>query len=164
MNNRSTRSSPILRLVPLKWQRVFEHSRMIKYCRVVRRFKKTLFCLGKHGTLFCKKSVPFLCVATVTVSSLFYLLCLKFNLMDFFHALLEKVGFSLGGRALSFALKRVGLLLLSRACLDSRLCFTSAAHRRGLHPYDDPFRRGDIRRIKLRVSVGLASRTCIFRD
>lgn len=54
----------------------------------------------------CKKSVPFLFVATV--SSLLYLLCLKFNLMDFFHALLERVGFSLGGRALSFALRGLG--------------------------------------------------------
>ena len=106
MNNRSTLFSALLRLVPLKLQRVFEHSRMIKYYRVLRRFRKKVFLLGKHGTLICKKSVPFLFVATV--SSLLYLLCLKWNLMDFFHALLEKVGFSLGGRALSFALRGLG--------------------------------------------------------
>ena len=106
MNNRSTRSSPILRLVPLKWQRVFEHSRMIKYYRVLRRLLKKVFLLGKHGTLIWLKSVPFLFVATV--SSLLYLLCMLFNLMDFFHALLSKVGFSLGGRALSFPLRGLG--------------------------------------------------------
>lgn len=66
--------------------------------------RKSSYFIG--GTLICKKSVPFLFVATV--SSLLYLLCLKFNLMDFFHALLEKVGFSLGGRALSFALRGLG--------------------------------------------------------
>lgn len=103
MNNRSA----LRRLVPLKWQRVFEHSRRIKYYRVVlRRFRNKIFLLGKQGTLICKKSVPFLFVATV--SSLLYLLCRKFNLMDLFHALLEKVGFSLGGRALSFALRGLG--------------------------------------------------------
>ena len=55
---------------------------MIKYYRVLRRFRKKVFLLGKHGTLIWLKSVPFLFVATV--SSLLYLLCLKFNLMDFF--------------------------------------------------------------------------------
>lgn len=104
MNNRSTRS---YRLVPLKWQIFFEHSRMIKYYRVLRRFKKKVFLLGKHGTLICKKSVPFLFVATV--SSLLYLLCLKFYLMDFFHAGLYKGGLSLGGRALSSFLVSKGL-------------------------------------------------------
>lgn len=43
-----------------------------------------------------------------TFLGIFYILCLKFNLMDFFHALLSKVGFSLGGRALSFALRGLG--------------------------------------------------------
>ena len=32
-----------VRLVPLKWQRVFEDSRMIKYYRVLRRFRKKVF-------------------------------------------------------------------------------------------------------------------------
>lgn len=76
-----------------------------------------------------------------TFLGIFYLLCQQFLEFDFFHALLSKVGFSLGGRALSFALR--GLVgLLSRACLDCRLYFTSAAHIP--KPYD-ACRRGDIR-------------------
>ena len=140
MNKRSTLFSALLRLVPLKWQRVFEHSRMIKYYRVLRRFRKKVFLLGKHGTLIFNKSMPFLFVATV--SSLFYLLCLKIGLIcftyanfyqflfyssklilgsiDFFHALLEKVGFSLGSRALSFALRGVG------CCCSAGLALTVA--------------------------------------
>jgi len=34
----------------------------------------------------------------------FYLLCLQLGQMDFFQSLLSKMGFSLGGRALSFTL------------------------------------------------------------
>lgn len=100
MRNRSTLFSALLRLVPLKlkWQRVFEHSRMIKYYRVLRRFRKKVFLLGKHGTLIFKKSMPFLFVATV--SSIFYLLCLKLGSMDFFQSLLSKMGRSLGSRVL----------------------------------------------------------------
>nr|QFV19620.1 hypothetical protein [Capsicum annuum var. glabriusculum] len=74
--------------------------------RILRRLLKKVFLLGKHGTLIWLKSVPFLFVATVC--SLLYLLCILFNLMDFFHALLSKVGFSLGGRALSFPLRGLG--------------------------------------------------------
>lgn len=111
MNNRSTLFSALLRLVPLKLQRVFEHSRMIKYYRVLRRFRKKVFLLGKHGTLICKKSVPFLFVATV--SSLLYLLCLKLGAMDFFQSLLSKMGCSLGSRVLlSRGLGCEGWLLL----------------------------------------------------
>jgi hypothetical protein len=49
-------------------------------------------------------------VLLVTIVLFFYLLCLKIGLIDFdfFHALLEKVGFSPGKRALSFALRGVG--------------------------------------------------------
>lgn len=54
--------------------------------------------MGKHGTLIFKKSMPFLFVATV--SSLFYLLCLKLGSMDFFQSLLSKMGRSLGSRVL----------------------------------------------------------------
>ena len=71
---------------------------MIKYYRVLRRFRKKVFLLGKHGTLIFKKSMPFLFVATV--SSLFYLLCLKLGSMDFFQSLLSKMGCSLGSRVL----------------------------------------------------------------
>ncbi|GMP29875.1 hypothetical protein CsSME_00054649 [Camellia sinensis var. sinensis] len=105
MNNRSTLFSALLRLVPLKWQRIFEHSRMIKYYFVLRRFRKKVFLLGKQGTLF-KKSMPFLFVATV--SSLFYLLCLKIGLIEYFIYMLSKVGLLLGGRALSFFLIKMG--------------------------------------------------------
>lgn len=54
--------------------------------------------MGKHGTLIFKKSMPFLFVATV--SSIFYLLCLKLGSMDFFQSLLSKMGRSLGSRVL----------------------------------------------------------------
>lgn len=55
--------------------------------------------------------MPFLFVATV--SSLFYLLCLKLGSMDFFQSLLSKMGFSLGSRVLlSRGLAREGWLLL----------------------------------------------------
>jgi hypothetical protein len=43
MKNRSTLFSALLRLVPLKLQRVFEHSRMRKSYRVLRRFRKKVF-------------------------------------------------------------------------------------------------------------------------
>ncbi|KAL4632524.1 hypothetical protein ACB092_04G057100 [Castanea dentata] len=58
--------------------------------------------------LFMKRAIPFLFLATIVL--FFYLLCLKIGLMDFdfFHALLEKVGFSLGSRALSFAFLKLG--------------------------------------------------------
>lgn len=84
---------------------------MIKYYRVLLRFRKKVFLLGKHGTLLFKKSMPFLFVATV--SSLFYLLCLKLGSMDFFHYLISKMGFSLGSRVLlSRGLGCEGWLLL----------------------------------------------------
>lgn len=46
MKNRSTLFSALLRLVPLKLQRVFEHSRMRKSYRVLRRFRK-LYAVGQ---------------------------------------------------------------------------------------------------------------------
>ncbi|KAM7249835.1 hypothetical protein ACFE04_019614 [Oxalis oulophora] len=104
MINRSTRSKTILQLLPLKWQRVFEHSRIIKYYRLLRRFNKRVFLLGKHGNLICKKLVPFLFVGTV--SSLLYLLCLKMNLVYYFWPLLSRIGFSMGSRALAFFVSR----------------------------------------------------------
>jgi len=58
-----------------------------------------------------KAAMPFLFVATV--SSLFYLLCLKLGSMDFFQSLLSKMGFSLGRKVLlSRGLAREGWLLL----------------------------------------------------
>ena len=84
---------------------------MIKYYRVLRRFRKKVFLLGKHGTLIFNKSMPFLFVATV--SSLFYLLCLKLGSIDLFQSLLSKMRFSLGSRVLlSRGLAREGWLLL----------------------------------------------------
>lgn len=109
MNKSSTLFSALLRLVPLKWQRILEHSRMIKYYRVLRIFRKKVFLLG--GTLIFNKSMPFLFVARV--SSLFYHLCLKLGSMDFFHYLISKMGFSLGSRVLlSRGLGCEGWLLL----------------------------------------------------
>lgn len=83
---------------------------MIKYYlnRVLRRLSKKVFLLG--GTLICKKSVPFLFVATV--SSLLYLLCLKLERMDWFQTLFSRVGVSLGGRALA-------IVFVIRAILSS---------------------------------------------
>lgn len=98
MKNRSTLFAALLRLFPPKWQKVFEHSRMIKYYRILRRFRKNV--LRKNGTLLFKKSILFLFVATV--SSLFYLLCLQLN---FFQFPLSKIGCSLGSRVL-FSLSR----------------------------------------------------------
>ena len=106
MKNRSTLFSALLRLVPQKWQRVFEHSRMIKYYRVLRRLRKKVFLLGNRGTLIWKKSVPFLFVARV--SSLLYLLCLKLERMDWFHTLFYRVGCSLGRQTFTSFLMKVG--------------------------------------------------------
>lgn len=50
--------------------------------------------------------IPFLFLATIVF--FFYLLCLLIGSIDFFQALLSKVGFSVGGRALSFALCKWG--------------------------------------------------------
>lgn len=72
------------------------------------REDKKIVGMGKLCTI-CKKSVPFLFAATV--SSLVYLLYFHFQFhffFDLFNALLSKVGFSLGGRALSFALRGLG--------------------------------------------------------
>lgn len=111
MNKNSTLFSALLRLVPLKWQRILEHSRMRKSDRGLRRFRKKVFLLGKHGTLLFHKSMPFIFVATVF--SLFYLLCLKLGAIDFFHYLISKMGFSLGSRVLlSRGLGCEGWLLL----------------------------------------------------
>jgi len=124
MNNHST---ALLRLVPLKWQRVFEHCRMIKYYRVLRRFRKKVLLLGK---LIFKKSMPFLFLQT-TVCSLFYLLCLLLGSMDLFQSLLSKMGLSLGGRALSFFVSRClgleGGLALAIAVLFKAIFTAEAA-------------------------------------
>lgn len=92
--------SALVRLVSLKfkWQRVFEHSRVRKYYQVLRILRKTFFLLGKHGTLIFKISMLFLFVGTV--SSLFYLLCLKLGFLDFFQSPLWEMGRSLGSRVL----------------------------------------------------------------
>ena len=85
---------------------------MIKYFRVLRKFSQKVFLLGTHGgTLLLNKVMPLLFVATML--SLLYLICMKLDSMNFFHALLEKVGFSLGSRALlSRGLGCEGWLLL----------------------------------------------------
>lgn len=71
---------------------------MIKYYQVLRILRKTFFLLGKHGTLIFKISMLFLFVGTV--SSLFYLLCLKLGFLDFFQSPLLEMGRSLGSRVL----------------------------------------------------------------
>lgn len=50
--------------------------------------------------------MPFLFVGTVY--ALLYIIFLHLGTLDFVHSLLEKVGFSLGGRALSFFLRGLG--------------------------------------------------------
>jgi hypothetical protein len=72
----------------------------------IRRLRKKGLFLDKYGTLIFKKSIPFLFLASVC--SLFYVLCLKLGSLACFQTTMEKVGLALGGRALSFALCKMG--------------------------------------------------------
>ena len=56
--------------------------------------------------LFMKRAIPLLILATIVL--FFYLLCLKLERMDWFQTLFDRVGGSLGGKALSFPLRGWG--------------------------------------------------------
>ena len=123
LNNPKMNSRLFSTLLRIVRQRVFEHSRMIKSYRVLRRLRKRVFLLGKHGTLIFKKSMPFrstnmqarkiffffvrislvLCVLAICCC-----LSLIMGCVDLFHAMLDKIGFSLGARALSVFLIKMG--------------------------------------------------------
>lgn len=137
MNNRSTLFSTLLRVEPLKWQRVLEHSRMIKsYLNRVLSFlglsfRHLLSNLYIFPLIFSYISFPFhFAMATIlrplsphrtrvrtflysflilfTLLAVFYLICMIIGSIAFFQAVLWKIRFSLGGRALSFALCKLG--------------------------------------------------------
>ena len=56
--------------------------------------------------LFMKRAIPLLILATIVL--FFYLLCMKLERMDWFQTLFDRVGGSLGGKALSFTLRGWG--------------------------------------------------------
>ena len=63
--------------------------------------------LSPHrGEIWKGRDLPFLFLATIVL--FFYLLCLKIGLIGCFFSWVSKVGFILGGRALSFVLLKLG--------------------------------------------------------
>lgn len=123
LNNPKMNSRLFSTLLRIVRQRVFEHSRMRKSYRVLRRLRKKVFLLGKHGTLIFKKSMPFLSTnmqarkiifffvrmsIVLCVLAIYCYLSLIMGCVDLFQAMLGKIGFSLGSRALSVVLIRMG--------------------------------------------------------